>query len=207
MPRRPRVFVPDISVHVIHRGINRAAIVCDDADRALFLALLRRAAQRHRLLIHGFVLMDTHYHLIVTPPDQFSLPETMKDLGERYVRYFNGRYRRIGTLWNGPYRSLMIYDATYWLTCLRYIEQNPVRARMVRRPVDFTWSSHRFHAYGAKYDWLTPHDAYLALGTTPLDRQVAYRAVCDAPLSDSELVEQRSRWTPARANRRIQTVF
>ena len=207
MSRPPRIFVPDISVHVIHRGINRTAIVFDDGDRALFLGLLRRTAERHRLLIHAFVLMDTHYHLIVTPPDQFSLPETMKDLGERYVRYFNRRYRRIGTLWNGPYRSLLIYDATYWLTCLRYIEQNPVRARMVQRPENFSWSSYRFHAFGAKYDWLTPHETYLALGTTPFDRQNAYRAICEAPVSDAELLEQRSRWTPPRANKLIQTVF
>ena len=82
-----------------------------------------------RLRVHGYALMDTHYHLLVTPPDPVCLPATMKELGGRYVRYFNRRYERIGTLWNGRYRDLLIHDERYWLTCLRYIEQNPVRAR------------------------------------------------------------------------------
>ena len=112
-----------------------------------------------------------HYHLMVTPPDARSLPATMKELGERYVQYFNRRHDRIGTLWNGRYRGLLIHDERYWLTCLRYIEQNPVRAGMVRTPDDFAWSSYRFHALGAESDWLVPHWLYLELGSTPEERQ------------------------------------
>ena len=98
MARKPRIFIPDVSVHVIHRGINRAAIVRDDTDRRVFMALLQRSAARHLLAVHGFAVMDTHYHLLVTPPDPSSLAETMKELGERYVGYFNQRHGRIGTL-------------------------------------------------------------------------------------------------------------
>jgi putative transposase len=196
MPRRPRLFIPDVSVHVIHRGNNRGTIVRDDTDRAVFIALLRRTADRHGLPIHGYAVMDTHYHMIVTPPDPACLPATMKELGGRYVRYFNRRYQRIGTLWNGRYRDLLIHDERYWLTCLRYIEQNPVRARMVGRPADFSWSSYRFHAFGMKSDWLTPHWLYLGLGSTPEERQFAYRAICDVSVSDSELIEQRTPWKP-----------
>jgi putative transposase len=196
MPRKPRLFIPDASVHVIHRGNNRSAIVRDDVDRAVFITLLRRTAKRHRLPIHGYALMDTHYHVMVTPPDAGCLPAAMKEFGGRYVRYFNRRYERIGTLWNGRYRSLLIHDERYWLTCLRYIEQNPVRAQMVTRPSEFHWSSYRFHALGAKEDWLTPHGLYLALGTTAHERQLAYRAMCDVSISETELVEQRSMWRP-----------
>jgi putative transposase len=199
MPRGLRLFVPDVSVHVIHRGINRSQIVHDDTDRAVFVSLLRRTTERHGMPVHGFVLMDTHYHLVVTPPDANCLPATMKELGGRYVRYFNRRYKRIGTLWSGRYRGLLIHDDRYWLTCLRYIEQNPVRAQMVRRPRDFSWSSYRFHAFGSRSNWLTPHRLYLELGSTARDRQIAYRAICDVAVSHTELVDQRSRWTPVGA--------
>jgi len=196
MPRKPRIFIPDVSVHVIHRGNNRGAIVRDDADRAVFVALLRRTVARHGLRVHGYALMDTHYHMLVTPPDPVCLPATMKEFGGRYVRYFNRRYERIGTLWNGRYRDLLIHDERYWLTCLRYIEQNPVRARMVQRPDDFHWSSYRFNALGARSDWLTPHSLYLGLGSTAKERQLAYRTICEVSISDTELVEQRSPWRP-----------
>ena len=86
MPRKPRIFIPDVSVHVIHRGNNRGAIVRDDADRAVFVALLRRTVARHGLRVHGYALMDTHYHMLVTPPDPVCLPATMTEFGGRYVR-------------------------------------------------------------------------------------------------------------------------
>jgi putative transposase len=197
MGRRPRIFIPGVSVHVIHRGNNRGAIVRDDRDRWTFLALLRRAIERHQLAVHGCVLVDTHYHLLATPADADSLTGTMKELGERYVRYFNDRHHRSGTLWNGRYRSLLIHDDRYWLTCLRYIEQNPVRAKMVRAPEAYRWSSYRLHALGEEADWLTPHWLYLALGSTPQERQLAYQSICDVSVTPSEMVEQRLTWKPA----------
>ena len=197
MARKPRIFIPDVSVHVIHRGINRAAIVRDDTDRRVFMALLQRSAARHSLAVHGFAVMDTHYHLLVTPPDPSSLAETMKELGERYVGYFNQRHGRIGTLWTGRYRGLMIYDDRYWLTCLRYIEQNPVRANMVRSPDAYPWSSYRVHAMGAESDWLAPHSVYLALGSTPQQRQLAYRTICGVAVSTVEMTEHQLSWRPA----------
>jgi putative transposase len=197
MARKPRVFIPGVSVHVIHRGNNRGAIVRDDRDRCTFMSFLRRTTQRHELAVHGFVLMDTHYHLLATPADANCLAGAMKELGERYVRYFNDRHHRSGTLWNGRYRGLPVYDDRYWLTCLRYIEQNPVRARMVRSPDAFRWSSYRVHALGEESDWLTLHWLYLALGSTPQERQMAYRAICDVAVTPSEMVEQRLAWRPA----------
>jgi putative transposase len=201
MARRPRIFIPDISVHVIQRGINRGAIVRDNTDREVFIAFLRRAAQQHGLSVHGFALMDNHAHLLVTPPDAGSLPATMKELGGRYVHYFNRRHDRIGTLWSARYRGLLIHDERYWLTCLRYVEQNPVRAGMVRTPDAFAWSSFRFHALGAESDWLAPHWRYLELGSTPEERQAAYRAICGLPVTQAEMVEQRLIWRPSGVRR------
>jgi putative transposase len=201
MARRPRIYIPDVSVHVIQRGNNRGGIVADDTDREVFIAFLRRAARHHDLSVNGYVLMDTHYHLVVTPPDPRSLPETIKQLGERYVPYFNRRHQRVGTLWSGRYRGLLITDERYWLTCLRYVEQNPVRARMVGSADAHPWSSHRFHANGAESDWLTPHHLYLGLGSTPEERQAAYRAICGTPVTEAEMVELRLAWNSAAIRR------
>jgi putative transposase len=131
-----RFFVPGGSVHVIRRGNNRGAIYRDDIDRLVFLKILREAAEEHGTAVHGFVLMTTHYHALATPDDAKALPRTMKAIGDRYVRYFNRKYDRIGSLWAGRYRAIPVDTELYWLTCLRYIEQNPVRAadRLRARP-------------------------------------------------------------------------
>ena len=194
MARGPRIYIPDVSVHVIQRGNNRGAIARDNLDREVFIAHLRRASQQHGLAVHGYALMDTHYHLVVTPPDARSLPETIKSLGGRYVPYFNRRHQRVGTLWCARYHGMPITDERYWLTCLRYIEQNPVRARIVRSPEEYPWSSYAIHGNGAESDWLTPHRVYLELGSTLEQRQAAYRAICGAALNEPEIVQQRHGW-------------
>ena len=131
-----RVFLPDMSLHVTQRGNNRVAIFRDSADYEVFLTLLKRAADRFRVAVHAYVLMTNHVHLIVTPDGPESLPRTMQSLGVRYVPFYNTKYKRIGTLWNGRYRGIHLENETYWLTCLRYVEQNPVRAGMVSAPAD-----------------------------------------------------------------------
>lgn len=134
--------------------------------------------------------MTTHYHLIVTPTESSALSQMMKELGERYVKYFNRDTKRVGTLWNGRYRSLLIDDECYWLACLRYVEQNPVRAGMVATADEYRWSSYRAHAHGQWDDWLTPHPVYQALGVTAAERQCAYRSICgeNVSVADREMV-------------------
>ena len=161
------------------------------ADYEAFLGLLRRAATTHGAAIHAYVLMTNHVHLIVTPRQPESLPKTMKELGSHYVRFYNKKYERTGTLWNGRYRGFLIEDEVYWLTCLRYVEQNPVRASMTNTAADYRWSSYRAHALGNWPDWLAPHPAYQALGRSGDERQRAYRALCMTPLPGDELVLSR----------------
>jgi putative transposase len=178
MPRGRRTFIPGISVHVIQRGNNRVPIFGSSNDFEQFLELLRRSARNFCVTLHAFVLMTTHYHLIVTPTSVAGLPKMMKALDGGYVRYFNKRHERIGTLWNGRYRGLPLEDERYWLTCLRYIEQNPVRAGMVQAPHDYQWSSYSAHAFGRWPTWLTPHAVYQSLGRDDGERQRAYRELC-----------------------------
>ena len=161
MARRRRVFVPGASVHVIQRGNNRGAVFGRRSDYERFIALLREAAARYEVAVHAFALMTTHVHLLVTPRSRFALPKTMKSCAGRYVQYFNREYSRTGTLWNGRYKPILVDDERHWLTCLRYIERNPVEAGMVRDPGEYPWSSYRTHAFGEPSTWLTPHPLYL----------------------------------------------
>lgn len=135
--------------------------------------------------------MTTHIHLMVTPESADALPFAMKLVGDKYVRYFNRRYERTGTLFEGRYRSLPIDSDPYWFTCMRYVEWNPVRARLVSSPEAYRWSSYRWHAFGEPDPLVSPHSLYLGLGDTPAMRQQAWRTMCGAPLAEDELSEIR----------------
>ena len=191
MPRRPRIYIPDMSLHVFPRGIHGSAIVRDECDSEHLLGLIIRATRRRDVGVHAFALMTTHYHLIVTPSGPGALAKTMQEIGIRYTRYFNRKYARIGTVWNDRYRATLLGDERYWYTCLRYVELNPFRAHMVSAPQDSRWSSYRMHAWGESSDWLTPHPMYLRLGSTAELRQEAYRAMCEITLTAEELKLQR----------------
>ena len=192
MAKQTRVFVEGLSVHVIQKGNNGCAIFARDADCEVFLAMARKAATIASVAVHGFVCMRTHFHLLVTPDASGGLPSMMKRLDGSYVRYFNRTYQRTGTLWNGRYRGFLVDNERYCLTCLRYIERNPVNAGIVASPSAYSWSSYAVHAFGRGPDWIAPHSVYYALGDTAEKRQEAYRALCDTPLSEEQavLVEQ-----------------
>lgn len=177
MARRLRVYIPGAAVHVIQRGNNRGPIFTDERDYETFLALLSESSRSRGTSVHGFTLMTTHYHLIVTPQHKMALPRTIQHFGARYVQYYNKRHKRTGTLWDGRYKDPIVADDRYFFTCLRYIEHNPVKAQMVSQPEAYRWSSYRVHAYGEASAWLVPHPLYVALGKNPRERQAAYRAL------------------------------
>jgi putative transposase len=187
--RRPRVIIPGYPHHLIVRGNNRQATFVDDADRRDYKAVLQAAASELRVAIHAYVLMTNHVHLIATPSDPDGLGKLMQAVGRRYVRHFNRRHGRTGTLWEGRYRASIIQDDRYLLACQRYVEMNPVRAGLVAEPRDYRWSSHRHHL-GLEHDTLvSPHPLYWALGNTPFDREGAYQALFEtiSPVDDPTL--------------------
>jgi REP-associated tyrosine transposase len=191
MPSRPRFFAPGVSLHVRQRGNNHCAIFGDDSDYEVFLAMLRSAVQRYRVAVHGFTLMTTHTHLLLTPTGEQGTSKAMQQLGICYVLYFNHKYNRVGTLWTGRFKAKPINDERYWLTCLRYIELNPVRASIVMRPDQYRWSSYRAHTSASDIDWLSSHPVLEALGANIDQRREAYRAICAEPLTTEQLVRQR----------------
>ena len=174
MARLPRLTLAGYPHHIIQRGNDRQSIVRDDQDRLRLLDLWAEHARTFKVAIHAWVIMDNHFHLLATPETQEGLPQMMQAVGRAYVRYFNLRHQRTGTLWEGRYRSNLIQSERYLLACMVYIDLNPVRAGMLAQPEDFRWSSHR-HCIGQASDKLvTPHALFWALGNTPFAREAAY---------------------------------
>lgn len=193
MPRLPRLDLPCIAQHVVQRGNDRRPCFFQPIDHVRYLDELRDIARRIGCAVHAYVLMTNHVHLLVTPSESGQVGAMMQALGRRYVRYVNDRYHRTGTLWEGRYKACPVDSEDYVLRCYRYIELNPVRAAMVATPAEHRWSSHAANALGVHDPLLTPHPAYLALGTDASDRQQAYRAlVAEAPTQDDlELIRLR----------------
>ena len=187
MARLPRLTLPGYPHHVIQRGNNRQAIFVDRADFEAMLALLHEHSRKFEVAVHAYVLMDNHFHLLATPSTADGLPQMMQSIGRSYVRYFNGRHGRTGTLWEGRYRSTVIEAERYLLACMAYSDLNPVRAGMAARAVDYPWSSHA-HWLGLRSDrLLTTHALYWALGNTPFAREAAYAALVQAGLGEKQL--------------------
>ena len=174
MARLPRLTLPGYPHHVILRGNNRQAIFVVTPDYQMLLDLLEENALKFDVAIQAYVLMSNHFHLLVTPQTLDGLPQMMLAVGRRYVRYFNDRQQRSGTLWEGRYKSTLIQTDRYLLACMAYIDLNPVRAALVDQPQDYPWSSHG-HYIGQRVDKLiSPHPLIWELGNTPFAREAAY---------------------------------
>lgn len=187
MPRRPRIVVPNIPLHIIQRGNNKQACFFTYDDYQCYLQWLEEYASISDCLIHSYVLMTNHVHLLLTPKRENSAGDLLKRLGQRYVQYINRTYKRTGTLWEGRFRSCLIQDNTYLLTCQRYIELNPVRAGIVRHPGEFRWSSYRQNGQGEASELITPHLLYGELGRTKEEKLSAYRELFRYQLKDDEI--------------------
>ena len=185
MPRLGRYFVEGQPLHVIQRGNNRQNVFLQQEDFACFRHWLQEAADHAGCAVHAYVLMTNHLHLLLTPARPASLPRMMQSVGRRFVAWYNRSRARSGTLWEGRYRATAIDSDAYLLRCYRYIELNPVRARMVSAPRDYGWSSYRANAEGAADDLVSAHPLYCALGPTPDERQAAYRALFEEALEES----------------------
>jgi putative transposase len=187
----PRLQIAGLTQHVLNRGNNRCDIFRAEKDYAFFLAVLRDAALKYQLDVHSYTLMTNHFHLVVTPRLPSAVSMSMQVAGSRYVGYFNRRYSRTGTLFEGPFKSMFIDSEAYWFTCMRYVELNPVRAGLVSDPTDYRWSSYRANALGNEDQVIVPHSLYLALGESPSARQRSWRELCREAVPSDQLFEIR----------------
>jgi putative transposase len=188
MARRLRYILPGVAVHIIQRGVNRAACFRGDSDYLVYLSELRKLCAKYACTIHAYCLMTNHVHLLLTPDTAEACTLVMRDLGRRYVPYFNARHERTGTLWEGRFRSCIVESASYVLACYRYIELNPVRARMVDRPAGYPWSSYAANSGALRDASISPHAEFEALASVGEKRHAAYRGLFDVEM-DEPLLE------------------
>ena len=187
MPRMARLDVAGVAQHVVQRGNDRQACFFREADYVRYLQDLREASLKFGCLIHAYVLMTNHVHLLVTPREAGSIGRLMQAVGRRYVRYINDAFRRTGTLWEGRYKSCLVDSERYLLACYRYIELNPVRAGMVPGPGDYRWSSYGGNALGSFDPLVVPHAVYEQVAYEAGERQSRYRELVAQGISDEEL--------------------
>jgi putative transposase len=189
VPRPPRFDLPGIPCHVMQLGNDHQAVFFDRPDYRNYLKWLGKGTQRYGVAVHAWCLMTNHTHLLVTPSRSGALPKLFAYLGRHYVGYINRKYRRTGSLWEDRYEACLVDTDEYLFACYRYIELNPVMAKMVPEPSAYEWSSYRRNALGETDDLVTPHVTYQSLGQSLKGRLQAYRALCANDL-DAEVVHR-----------------
>ena len=187
MPRQPRLIVAGYPHHINLRGNNRSAIFDNDKDRRFFLKCLEEAKKKTSSKIYAYCLMTNHVHLLIEPRTNNAISDMLQSLGRRYVRYINAAYKRTGTLWEGRFKSSLVSQDEYFLACIRYIELNPIRAKIAKELKDYPWSSFKFRAEGKSNSLLSEDPVYSALGKTPKERQEKYKEWLKKNISDEEL--------------------
>jgi putative transposase len=172
---------------LIQRGHNRQPCFLHRWDYLVYLDQLREYSHAHGAMVHAYVLMTNHVHLLISFDEIRQLPRFMKALAQKYAQYLNRRLSRCGSVWQGRYRSSAVTDDSYFLSCQRYIELNPVRAAMTESPAAYRWSSYAGNAGLLVDDLLTPHPTYLGISADSGRRHVAYRRLFTAPISQAHL--------------------
>jgi len=192
MARKPRFNLIGVPQHVVQRGNNREPCFYAEDDYQFYLDCLEEFSGKYNSLIHAYVLMTNHVHMLVTPQQENAVSKMMQSVGAKYVRYINKVYKRTGTLWEGRYKASLVDTNNYFLVCMCYIELNPVRASMTEVPSEYKWSSYRANAYADNVDCITCHPIYMALSDAKEERLYNYRELFSNALNYEQLHDIRA---------------
>jgi putative transposase len=175
MARLARLVIPKTLHHLVQRSHEGIRLFRDAEDYKVFLDWLRQGANQFNVPVHAYVLMPDHLHLLLTPGDAESLSKLMQWLGRYYVLYFNRKYQRAGSLWQGRYKATVLEAERYFIDCSLFVESNPIRAGLVSDASEYAWSSYQHHI-GLRVDPLvSDHPLFWALGNTPFQREANYK--------------------------------
>ena len=186
MPRPLRPIDDGLIYHAIGRGNNRQKVFGQPADFQAFLQALADLKARKPFVLYGYCLMSNHFHLLLRPKET-SISRIVQSLLISHTQRYHRRHRSGGHVWQGRFKSPVIQNDEHLLTVLRYIEANPLRARLVSRAEDYPWSSYRVHGEGAADDLVDRLIAYEELAATPKTRQRKWAALVHAPLAEAAL--------------------
>lgn len=187
MARLPRLIVPQQPHHVIQQGNDRQLIFREPEDYERFLGWLRESAREFKVAIHAYVLMPNQLQLLATPADEGGLGQAMQRTGRYYVPWFNAKYGRSGSLFQGRFKTSVIDAASFFMQCSQYIELAPVRAQLAGDALAYPWSSYAHHAGVRPDPVVTDHALYWAMGNTPFQREAAYKELAERALNAAQL--------------------
>jgi putative transposase len=190
MPRPLRPIDDRLVYHVINRGNNRQPVFFSDGDYEAFLRALADLKRRRPFAVYGFCLMPNHFHLLIRPLDT-PISRIMQSLLVSHTQRYHRCHHSGGHVWQGRFKSPVIQDDEHLLTVLRYIEANPLRARMVEAAGDYRWSSFPAHGLGRPEPLLDPLTVYDSLAKTPSTRQHRWSGFVHQSPSDEELTAVR----------------
>jgi putative transposase len=212
MGRLPRTIDDGLVYHALNRGNNRADVFGDDADRLAFLDALAKTRVRDPFRLFGYCLMTNHFHLLLRPEAGQSISRILQSLTVAQTWRYHRRHHSSGHVWQGRFKSPVIQDDAHLLVVLRYIEANPLRAKMVSDPAEYRWSSYSYHGLGRDDPLLSPFPEWEELGRTEAERRRRWRAKVCSMQSEAELTTVRgslrngrpfgtSEWTERMAER------
>src|SRR3989338_1960172 len=145
MGRIKRIYYQNATYHVSIRGNNKQPVLKEKEDKKEFLKTLNKFKKRLKFKLFGFVLMDNHTHLVISTNGLITISKVMQAIALSYSQKFRHKYGYSGYVWQGRFKSNCIESDNYILTCLEYIHNNPVRAKLVNHPTDYPWSSYHFY--------------------------------------------------------------
>ena len=199
MPRIARVVIPEYPHHIIHRGNRREKVFFRDEDKHSYVNYLRKCAKEAGVEFWGYCLMDNHVHFIVVPKKEDSLARCFKEAHKQYTRMINFRQNWRGHLWEGRFKSCVLSEKHLY-AALRYVEMNPVRARIAKKAEDYPWSSAKAHVYKERDALLSDNfvireisdwAGYLADGDNGEDINLFTRHTeVGRPLGDGDFIEK-----------------
>jgi len=191
MGRLPRPIEDGFVYHALNRGYNRAHVLKRASDRDAFLEALGKTRERYPFRLFGYCLMTNHVHLLLRPEPGQSISRIMQSLTVAHIRRYYARYRSVGQVWQGRFRSPVVQEGEHLMTVLRYIEANPLRARIATDLPEYRWSSYQAHGLGRPDPLLSPFPEWRKLGRSEAERRARWRRRVATPQREEELMSLR----------------
>ena len=150
MPRGARILLNNVCYHIINRGNQKQKIFLEKSDFERYLQILKHYKRKYGFKLFGYCLMPNHIHIILEPKQPDELAKLMQGLTQTYTTWFNAKYKKVGHLWQGRFKNMVIQKDNYFIDCVCYVEANPVRLGLVSSPADYLWSSYKDRVFGNK---------------------------------------------------------
>lgn len=189
MGRDARISRPGLIYHIINRGNNKQTVFVQEEDYREYLNTIQRYKKKYGFKLFAYCLMSNHVHLLIKLGEEGSISKIMQSITVAHTRRFNDKYKQCGHVWQGRFRSPIVSEDNYFLTAMRYIEQNPIRANIVKNPEDYRWSSYRLNVRKQESELIDrqTNEAFNSLGKTFEERVFEYKKIVEIQLPPAEL--------------------